>query len=195
MSIYHPQTDGLVEQFNQTLKSMLKKVVADRGWDWDALLPYVLFAARETPQAFTGYTPFRRQPRRLLDVAKEALEGQPVPFRSVIEYVKDKLTTVLPTVREHLTRAQQRQQALYNRCARPREFQVGDQILLLVQDATCKFLANWQGPFTVAERLVAVNYRLQQPGKRRNTRVYHINLLKPSFCLRPLDPPPFSPET
>uniref|UniRef100_A0A4W5LFJ3 Gypsy retrotransposon integrase-like protein 1 n=1 Tax=Hucho hucho TaxID=62062 RepID=A0A4W5LFJ3_9TELE len=31
---YHPQTDGLVERFNQTLKNMLRKFVADTGKDW-----------------------------------------------------------------------------------------------------------------------------------------------------------------
>lgn len=32
---YHPQTDGLVERFNQTLKRMLQKFVDDTGKDWD----------------------------------------------------------------------------------------------------------------------------------------------------------------
>lgn len=56
-SVYHPQTDGLVERFNQTLKQMLRLVAVD-GRDWDLMLPYVLFGIREVPQASTGFTPF-----------------------------------------------------------------------------------------------------------------------------------------
>ena len=41
---YHPQTDGLVERFNQTLKAMLRKAAIEEGRDWDKLLPYLLFA-------------------------------------------------------------------------------------------------------------------------------------------------------
>ena len=57
-SPYHPQCDGLVERFNQTLKMMLRKFVTKEGKDWDKLLPYVLFAYREVPQASTGFSPF-----------------------------------------------------------------------------------------------------------------------------------------
>ncbi|KAI2653740.1 Retrovirus-related Pol polyprotein [Labeo rohita] len=65
-SVYHPQTDGLVEKFNQTLKQMLRRVAAEDKKDWDLMLPYVLFGVREVPQASTGFTPFEllfsRQP-------------------------------------------------------------------------------------------------------------------------------------
>ena len=43
-SVYPPQTDGLVERFNQTLKHMLRKVVDVDGTNWDQLLPHVLFS-------------------------------------------------------------------------------------------------------------------------------------------------------
>ncbi len=50
-TVYHPQTDGLVERFNQTLKQMLRRVVAEDRCDWDLMIPYVLFGIREVPQA------------------------------------------------------------------------------------------------------------------------------------------------
>lgn len=55
---YHPQTDGLTECFNQTLKQMLRKFVNDWGTDRDQWLPYLIFAYREVSQASTGFSPF-----------------------------------------------------------------------------------------------------------------------------------------
>jgi len=57
-SVYHPQTDGLVERFNKTLKSMLHKFVHEDSRSWDKWLDPLLFAVREVPQASTGFSPF-----------------------------------------------------------------------------------------------------------------------------------------
>lgn len=54
-SPYHPQTDGFIEIFNQTLKAMLRKAASEDGKD--CLNPYLLFAYREVPQSFTGFSP------------------------------------------------------------------------------------------------------------------------------------------
>ncbi|KAL0149743.1 hypothetical protein M9458_054933 [Cirrhinus mrigala] len=79
---------------------------------------------------------------------------------------------------EHLVKAQESQQRHYNRAAQPREFQPGDRVMVLVPNATCKFLATLQGPYTVLEKIGPVTYRLRQPGWRRADQLYHINLLK-----------------
>ncbi|KAL1276731.1 hypothetical protein QQF64_036354 [Cirrhinus molitorella] len=84
----------------------------------------------------------------------------------------------MPLVREHLTQAQQAQQRHYNRAAQPREFQPGDHVLLLVPNSACKFLATWQGPYTVTEKVGPVTYRVRQPGRRQTEQLYHVNLLK-----------------
>ncbi len=184
-TVYHPQTDGLVERFNKTLKQMLRRVAADDRRDWDQMLPYVLFGIREVPQASTGFTPFEllfgRQPRGLLDVAKEAWEQQPATHRSTIEHVREmreRIDRVMPLVREHLAAAQEAQRRHYDRAAQPREFQPGDYVLVLVPTAACKFLAKWQGPYVITEKLGPVTYRVRQPGRRKETQLYHINLLK-----------------
>lgn len=72
---FHPQTDGLVECFNGTLKNILKYFVAETGRDWDKWILFLLFAYREVPQCSTGFSPFEllygRQVRGPLDMLKE----------------------------------------------------------------------------------------------------------------------------
>ena len=88
---YQPQCDGLVERFNRTLKSMLRKAAVKEGRDWDRLIPYLLFAYREVPQASIGFSPFdllyRRAVRGPLDVLKETWEATDPSSESVVSYV------------------------------------------------------------------------------------------------------------
>ncbi|KAI2645215.1 Retrovirus-related Pol polyprotein from transposon 17.6 [Labeo rohita] len=92
--------------------------------------------------------------------------------------MRERIDRVMPLVREHLSKSQQAQQRQYNRAAQPREFQPGDRVMVLVPSSACKFLASWQGPYTVLEKLGPVTYRLRQPGRRQPEQLYHINLLK-----------------
>ncbi|KAI2659392.1 Retrovirus-related Pol polyprotein from transposon 17.6 [Labeo rohita] len=92
--------------------------------------------------------------------------------------MRERIDRVMPLVREHLSKAQQAQQRHYNRAAQPREFQPGDRVMVLVPSSACKFLAAWQGPYTVVEKIGPVTYRLRQPGRRQAEQLYHINLLK-----------------
>lgn len=54
---YHPECDGMVERFNRTLKTMLRKHVDRFGVQWDRYLPGLLWAYRNTPHESTGEKP------------------------------------------------------------------------------------------------------------------------------------------
>ena len=53
----HPQTDGMVERFNRTLKTALRKHAAKFGAQWDTYLQGILWAYRNTPYEATGEKP------------------------------------------------------------------------------------------------------------------------------------------
>ena len=54
---YHPQCDGMVERFNRTLKSMLRKYAVKFNNQWDRYLQGVLWACRNTPHESTKEKP------------------------------------------------------------------------------------------------------------------------------------------
>ena len=53
---HHPQCDGMVERFNRTLKSMLRKHAARFGSQWDRYLSGALWAYRNVPHDSTHET-------------------------------------------------------------------------------------------------------------------------------------------
>lgn len=95
-----------------------------------------------------------------------------------MENMRDRMATLWPLVREHMLEAQEAQPRVYNRGAQQRDFQPGDKVLVLVPTTECTFLAQWNGPYEVLEKVGEVNYRVRQPGRRHLTQIYHVNLLK-----------------
>lgn len=55
---YHPQTDGLVERFNNTLVEAISAYVSTNQDDWDLYIPAILFVYRVSPSVSTGDSPF-----------------------------------------------------------------------------------------------------------------------------------------
>ena len=55
---YHPQADGLVENFNCSLQAMIAKSVDVFGTDWDEYLPLLIFTYHTKPHDSTGESPF-----------------------------------------------------------------------------------------------------------------------------------------
>ncbi len=52
-SAYHPESQGAVERFHQTLKSLLRTFCIETGKEWVDGLPLLMFAVRESVQDVT----------------------------------------------------------------------------------------------------------------------------------------------
>ena len=55
---YHPESQGVIERFHQTLKSSLSKLCEGNDNLWEDKLPFVLMALHQAPSETTGFSPF-----------------------------------------------------------------------------------------------------------------------------------------
>ena len=57
-SAYHPESQGTLERFHQTIKNMIRAYCTQYQSDWDQGIHFLLFAAREAVQESLGFSSF-----------------------------------------------------------------------------------------------------------------------------------------
>ena len=183
-SPYHPQANGLVENFNGTLKKMLKCYSDETAKDWDKNIPYVLFAYREAKHETTGFYPFEmfygRHVRGLLSIVKEGWEDlKPEDVKqSAISYILDarerlKKMTALANSRE--ISQKEKQKKYFDKKTKDRQLKVHDKVLLLLPTSTNNLLAEWRGQYEIIDQVSPVDYTVKM---KKKTKTFHINMIK-----------------
>ena len=182
---YNPAGNGIVENFNKTIKNMLKKVAVERPKDWSRYLAPLMFAVRDTVQDSTGFSPFEllygRTVRTPMTMLKELWTGEveEPELKTTYQYVLDlreRIEETCALAKEELGKVQTRNQQYYNRRTRNRQLRVGDSVLLLLPTEHNKMLLSWQGPYKVVAKVGDVDYRIEMFSGRIKT--FHVNMLK-----------------
>ena len=66
----------------------------------------------------------------------------------------------------------------YDRKAKSRYFERGDRVLVLFPVVGNPLQAKYSGPYKVVKKISDTNYLVKTPGRRKETQVCHINMLK-----------------
>lgn len=79
---------------------------------------------------------------------------------------------------------------MYDKKSALRTFQPGDKVLVLPSLPGSSLRSQFSGPYAVEKKISDTNYVVQTPGRKRRTRVCHINMLKHYFPRDTVPQPP-----
>ena len=172
-SAYHPESQGALERFHQTLKNMIRSYCFDTEKDWDEGIHLLLFAVRESVQESLGFSPFElvfghsvRGPLKLLK--QKFLSNDETPL-NLLQYVSDfrnRLSRACEVVRSNLKTSQGKMKARYDNHVIDRKFKPGDKVLALLPIPGRPLQARYFGPYTIDKKTSDLNYIINTPGRR-----------------------------
>lgn len=193
---WHPQSDGQSEKTNQVVEIALRHVIDYTQAEWTRHLPTVEFAVNMSINESTKVSPY------------EMLYG--VKVRDCIEAMSGSLDTHNPTASEFnderirirqrgeaaIAWAQARQAKYYDDKHKPKEYAVGDSVMLSTKDFKIpgargnKLGPRRIGPFKVLARHGKLAYELDLPDNYRMHRVISIAKLEDARPSKSDQPPP-----
>ena len=159
ITIYHPQSNGLVEKHNRTIKNGLVKVLEANREGWPYIIEDVLFAHRVNRHSSTKYTPFLSIDFKFSLAEREVNETE-VFDEETFEAILVSATRIRGEIHESATinirKAQDKQKKGFDRHHLSNsEIKVGDLILLLNNKRKDrkggKFLFTWLGPYIISK--------------------------------------------
>ena len=158
---HHPQCDVMVERFNRTLKTMLRKYAAEFNTQWDRYLSGALWAYHNLPHDSTGEKPSfllygvdYRTPTEAVLLPAHTIE--PTEVSDYREEIALLLSAARRLAAEAIQAAQTKYKAYYDRHSHDMDYQIGDWILVrFPQDETGrlrKLSRPWHGPYRVIDK-------------------------------------------
>ena len=183
----HPQSDGLIERFNQTVENMLATLVSKDQTNWDEILPMTLMAYRSAEQESTKHSPnmmmFGREIRLPVDLLFGTGPSETVQSESdYVSNLREKLCIAHDSARENIKNASEKQKNNYDYRVHFNDYKVGDYVWLFNPKRKVglspKLQSNWEGPYKITSVISDLVYRIQMSPSHK-PRVVHYNRLKP----------------
>jgi hypothetical protein len=186
----HPQCNGKVERFNQTLVRMIKSYLKGEQRDWDLHLGCLAAAYRATPHEATGLTPNLLMLGREVKLPGEIICGK-IPtcsneglssYCKYVDNLKAKMQHAHDVARKHLSKSVERALGRSDAKKSICQYKVGDSVWYLDElrsvDESSKLRPLYTGPYIIVQKLGEVDYKIQFDPSGRS-RIVHHDKLKP----------------
>ncbi|XP_067386563.1 protein NYNRIN-like [Emydura macquarii macquarii] len=186
----HPQSSGLVERTNRTLKAAMRKMVNSSGKNWDQQLPIILMAIRSTIGSH-GFTPHEIVTGRKMRTPEVWWVQGGVPpdeFQNNVKISKwvsqllEHIAQVQIKVAHQLGANMQTMNNKLNAKFKCIEWEIGQKVLYKWFSETGHVLSpKWVGPFPITNKAGPTVYQLAIKDHEGHTwlKWFHSTQLKP----------------
>ena len=187
---FHPQTDGQTERQNQTLEHYLRSYTTSLQDDWVSLLPLAQFTYNNSIHSTIQTSPFEAlkgfQPRMPDASVADAPPKGEAP--EAAERIKQ-LQLEREALALHWVKATQAQTTHYNSRRKPREYSMGQQVLLSTRNLRLrrpnkKLAKRFIGPYKIIGIVGKQAYKLDLPIELEIHPTFHVSLLEPYYQRR-----------
>ena len=182
---YRPQSDGLVERTNRTIKKVLNTLASEYKKEWCYHLPYVMMAIRSSVNETTQCTPNllmfgdeNRLPVDILYAGSVVEEYRPCCPSAYVEWLRSTLETHFAKARVRSKKSLGTQKRVYDQNTIMRKMHTGQWVWVFYPpEHKHKMGRGWQGPYLIIDKMGQVNYKVQErPGSRQIT--VHVDHLR-----------------
>ena len=151
---YHPQGNGMVERFNQTLIKQLRKVAIGEPDNWQRYLRSVVFAYNATPHAVTKSSPFAllrgHEANFGMNITKALKIVMPMNYEAYKFILTEHLTRLYENIAENIKKAAENSKRYFDSKIKTSKFKEQDWVLLKV-DKHKKLGLTWEGPYIITD--------------------------------------------
>ena len=182
MIVEYHASNGIVERWIRSIRSVLSKLTFDKPHDWHRYIPAVLFVLREMP-SWGGYSSFEllygRTVKGVTGLLKslwtnKATTEEKTSYWYIFDLV-NKMTETAKVCRKICLKTQAQRKFYYDKHSKSRKLNVNDEVFVLLPVTDNKLLLHYAGPYKITQKLSGYKYVVKIKGREK---VFHINMLK-----------------